>query len=90
MLWFSKAFNSTFGEMHLDKNSFTNRLGNAIREKRLAKAYSIEKLALISGLDYSHLSRIERGVINTSVYHLFIISKALDVSMCQLIGFKDN
>jgi transcriptional regulator with XRE-family HTH domain len=48
---------------------------------RIRKNLSIGQLALESGLDYTQLSRIELGKINTRVFTLYQISKALEVPL---------
>jgi transcriptional regulator with XRE-family HTH domain len=70
--------------MSLSKEEVTKKLGNSIRTIRQAKQLSIERLALDSGIEYTHLSRIELGKINTSIYHLYRISKSLNVSLNDL------
>jgi transcriptional regulator with XRE-family HTH domain len=52
-----------------------------IRSLRLKKNLSMEDLAVESGMDYSQISRIERGKINTSVYHIYLITNVLKVSI---------
>lgn len=63
-------------------------LGNRIREVRLSKGMSLETLAFETGLEYSQVSRIELGKINTSVSHLFLIASALKVKPGELIDFE--
>jgi transcriptional regulator with XRE-family HTH domain len=73
--------------MSLTKEEVSKNLGNSIRTIRQSKQFSIEKLALDAGIEYTHLSRIELGKINTSIYHLYRISKALDIHLAEL--FQD-
>ena len=72
--------------MLLEKDIFTQNLGKSIRLHRLKKNYSLEYLALKTGLDYSHLSKIERGITNPSAFNLFIISSILDIPVCKLMN----
>jgi transcriptional regulator with XRE-family HTH domain len=72
--------------MNSEKNIFVQKLGNAIRKHRIKRKFTLEKLALITGLNYSHISKIERGIINPSIYNLFIISTILEVPICKLIS----
>jgi len=44
-----------------------------------------EALANIVGIEYSQISRIERGVINTSVSVIFAIAQALNIKPYQLL-----
>jgi transcriptional regulator with XRE-family HTH domain len=43
------------------ENEIKRLVGKRIREERLTAGYTLEKFAAESGLDPSHLSRIERG-----------------------------
>lgn len=73
--------------MHLSKEEVTKLVGQKIREIRLKKRLTIEKAAHNAGLEYTQLSRIELGKINTSIYHVFMITESLDVKMHDI--FKD-
>lgn len=67
--------------MTLLKEELCTKVGFRVRELRLNKKLSIEKLALEAELEYSQLSRIELGKINTSIYQIYRISKSLDVTI---------
>ena len=73
--------------MHLSKEEVTKLVGQKIREIRLKKRLTIEQAAHNAGLEYTQLSRIELGKINTSIYHVFMITESLDVKMQDI--FKD-
>jgi transcriptional regulator with XRE-family HTH domain len=51
-----------------------------IKKFRKAKGISQEKLALISGIDRSYMSEIERCLANPSIDALLRISNALEIS----------
>lgn len=57
------------------------RLGNLIREKRLAKGISQEKLAEYSNLHRNYISDVERGQRNISLNNIVKIFKALDIKV---------
>ena len=61
--------------------------GGKLRELRLAKGFTQEQLANELGVEISQISRIERGVINTSVTTLYAISKTLKIYVSQLFLF---
>ena len=61
--------------------------GNNLREIRKRKGYSQEELANRADVELSQISRIERGVINTSLSQIFQISKALNVHPKELFDF---
>lgn len=71
----------------LDKKIILIGFGNALRELRLAKGFTQEQLANELGVEISQISRIERGVINTSVTTLYSISKALKIEVAELFVF---
>ncbi len=59
-------------------------IGQRIRKLRLDQKMSIEKLAHEAGIEYTQLSRIELGKINTSIYHIYIISLTLGIELEDL------
>jgi transcriptional regulator with XRE-family HTH domain len=63
------------------KDEISILVGKRIRCLRLKKNLSIEDLAMESGMDYSQISRIERGKINTSFYHIYLITSVLKISL---------
>lgn len=60
-------------------------LAKNVRKFRIDKDLTIEELANEAGIEYSQISRIERGLINTSVSVIFTIGKALDIKPSQLL-----
>lgn len=70
--------------MRMKKEDVTKKIGTRIREIRIKKKLSMEKLATDTGIEYSQLSRIELGKINTSIYHVYIISHSLEVPLHHL------
>ena len=61
--------------------------GKALREIRLAKGFTQEKLANELGVEISQISRIERGVINTSVVTVYQLAKILKIDVSDLFDF---
>ena len=74
----------------MKKNEVANIVGSKIRTIRQSKGLTIEQLAFEVGVEYAQLSRIERGRINTSVFQLFMISKALNISFSEIINDLDG
>jgi transcriptional regulator with XRE-family HTH domain len=60
-------------------------LADNVRVHRVQRDLSQEALANLAGIEYSQVSRIERGVINTSVSVIFALAKAMDVQPSQLL-----
>ena len=73
---------------YLRNEEAIKKLGNRIKEVRLSKNISQENLAYEAEMEYSQISRIERGIINTSISHVFAIAKALKVEPSELFTFK--
>lgn len=72
--------------MTLSKDKITKMVGSRIRTIRNTKRLSIEKVAFDAGMEYTQLSRIEHGKINTSIYHIYKISRSLDIRMPDLFN----
>jgi transcriptional regulator with XRE-family HTH domain len=66
------------------KNDFLKKFGSRVRELRLEKNFSQERLANELGVEVSQISRIERGVINTSIIMLYSISQVLECKVADL------
>lgn len=73
--------------MGLTKQEICKQVGTRIREIRKDRGLTIEKLAHESGIDYTQISRIELGKINTSIYQLYSISNTLQVPMRDIFIF---
>jgi len=66
------------------KEQFQRELGLNLRRLRMEKSWSIEKLALESGLTYSQVGRIELGRRNPTAFTLYIISNTLRVNTADI------
>jgi len=60
-------------------------LAENVRRFRNERSMSQEALANLIEIEYSQVSRIERGVINTSVSVIFALAKALEIKPSQLL-----
>lgn len=76
-----------FAIVELTKEEICKRVGTKIRELRESKGLTIERFALESGIDYTQISRIELGKINTSIYQIYVITKNLEVPMKDIFNF---
>ncbi len=74
----------------MKKDEISQIVGAKIRKTRITKGLSIQNLAYEIGIEYTQLSRIERGKINTSIFQLFLISRALEVNFADIIQGLDN
>lgn len=60
-------------------------VGQLIRNARLKKEISQEKLALICDIDRSYLGRIERGEVNITIEKLYELATALEMDAKDLL-----
>ena len=59
------------------------KFGKKLREIRQSRGISQEDLALKCGLEYSQVNRIELGKVNTSISHVFLLAKHLEINPAQ-------
>ena len=50
----------------------------------------MQTLADMTNIEYSQISRIERGLINTSIGIIYEISKALETDIKELFNFTSK
>ena len=62
-----------------------NVLAKNVRRYRIEENLSQETLANLAGIEYSQVSRIERGIINTSISVIFALATALKIKPSQLL-----
>lgn len=67
---------------------FLLKLGEHIRTIRVSKKITQEQLANEIGAEISQISRIERGIISTSISNLHNISRVLDIPLKELLDFS--
>jgi len=68
--------------------AYCKSFGNQLRKLRQTKGISMRNLALQADMEYSQLSKIERGVINTTISTVYALSEALDIPMKEFFDFK--
>ena len=71
--------------MRFNKKELSGIIGERIRQIRNNKGLSIESLSIDCDMDPTQLSRIELGKINTSVYQIYKLCAALDVSVNEVL-----
>jgi len=62
------------------------KMGGKIRELRMMKKLTQDKLATESDIEKAMISRIESGQTNLTVRTLYKISKALDVPITEIFS----
>lgn len=69
---------------------FRKRLGKAIRSKRVERGIGLIALAEMSVTDKGQLSKIERGLLDVTIYRLRLIARALGVPAHDLLRSADD
>lgn len=67
---------------------YCKSFGKHLRKLREEKGYGMREFALIADIEYSQLSKIERGVTNPTIATAYALSEALGISHTELFGFK--
>ena len=70
----------------LNKEKTLKQFGKKLQETRLRQGLTQEKLSFIVECDRTHISMIERGLRNPSLFIVFKIAKALKVKMSDLFN----
>ena len=73
---------------HKEEIEFVKAFGANLRRIRLSKDITMQELAFNTEMDYSQISRIEHGKINTRISTANILAKALDVPVKELFDFN--
>ena len=71
-----------------EKDIFLNLFGKHIAEIRRQKNFSQDKLAFDAGIDLGTLSKMERGLLNLSIYNAYRVAKALNIPYKELFDFE--
>ncbi len=71
-----------------DKKELLIKFGSNLRKLRQEKGFTQEQLANELGVEVSQISRIERGIINTSVILLHRITLILKCNISDFFEFN--
>ena len=69
------------------KEDLLKDFGNRVKQLRLGKNLSQEKLSQVCDIDRTYISGVERGIRNVSLLNIARLAKALDVSPSELLKF---
>jgi transcriptional regulator with XRE-family HTH domain len=72
------------GDKHIEE---LKRFGQHLKKLREEQTITQEMLANDSDISISQISRIERGIISTSLSQLISISKSLNITLSDLMDF---
>jgi len=69
-------------------DDYCKAFGAHLRKLREKKGIGMRQFALIADMEYSQLSKIERGVTNPTILTVLAIAAALEVPHTELYDFK--
>ena len=72
-----------------NKDTVAKLIGMRIRQLRMDSHLTLETLAFNADMDYTQLSRIELGKINTSIFQIHKIASALEISSSAILNALD-
>lgn len=72
----------------MNEDKILSLFGAHVKSLRLKRNISQEQLALLSELDRTYISGIERGKRNISFLNILKLASSLNVSPAQLLTFK--
>ncbi|MCS3553155.1 MULTISPECIES: helix-turn-helix domain-containing protein [unclassified Sphingobacterium] len=81
--------------MEFDEEKFSIDFGRHLQDIRegkkirIGKKISLRKLDQLSGIDHSHIHKIEKGTSSPSLLTLKTLALALEISMADLVRFED-
>jgi putative transcriptional regulator len=70
----------------MDKVEFKTHIGQSIIAQRSKKGWTQSELARACNKDRQAIEKLEKGKVNPTIYTLYEISKALEVSLRELIS----
>ena len=75
--------------MDKTKDAFLKSLGERIAILREAQGLSQTQVGTDCDKDRQSINRLEKGNVNPSIFYLYQISKALNVTLSELLNSKD-
>ncbi|MCD0465723.1 helix-turn-helix domain-containing protein [Flavobacterium sp. ENC] len=72
----------------MTRDKLKEKIGQRIIELREKKGWSQSDLARACNKDRQSIEKIENGKVNPTLYTLFEIAVALEISLSKLVDFK--
>ena len=74
----------------MTKDQLKKKIGQRIIELRKQKGWSQSDLARVCSKDRQAIEKLENGKVNPTIYSLYEISKALKVSLSDLVKLNTS
>lgn len=73
---------------YLKEEAFVKQFGARLKVLRTARGFSQEQFAMLAGVPQSQIARTELGQVNTSISHVALYARHLDVDVRELFDFS--
>jgi transcriptional regulator with XRE-family HTH domain len=73
---------------YLRNKEYLIAFGSHLKKLREERNMSQSNLAYDCGMEISQVSRMERGILNTSISNIYLLAKALNIHPKELFDFK--
>ncbi len=74
----------------MKKADLNKKIGQRIIDQRTKKGFTQAELARACSKDRQAIEKLESGKVNPTLYTLYEIAKALEISITALVDFKTN
>lgn len=74
----------------MTKEELSTKIGERIKQLRKNKGITQAELGRLCDKDKQHIELIENHKVSANVYTLYIIAKALDIELNELLDIKSN
>lgn len=74
----------------IGRTKFLEHLGNQIKKLRKERGLSLRQLAQLCDMDYSDISKIEKGQRNIQISTVLELTRGLDIHPKDLFDFKTD
>ena len=83
-----KAYNM-YSFVFMINEFLLNEFGDRIRQLRLQKNISQEKLSFLTGFHRTYIGMIERGERNISLSNMAVFAKVFEINISELLDLKN-
>lgn len=73
---------------YLRDKIYLRQFGIHLQKLRTSKGMTQAELAYECGMEISQISRMERGMLNTSISNIYLMSKALGIHPMEFLNFE--
>ena len=73
---------------HKSNSDYCKAFGSHLRKLRLEKGFGMREFAIHADMEYSQLSKIERGVTNPTLSTIIALAESLNLNHSELFDFK--